>query len=203
MVGGGSFLGEPPAGDGAASLYAEDRESDGYVWNVTRLWSWRPDLADEFAGIRSRLMESSALEHRDFAVLVAATAGALGDSYCSLAWGQKLAAASDAETAAGVISGELPERLSERERALAGWARMVVRDPNGTSAADVGRLRDVGLSDREIFEATLFVGLRLAFSSVNDALGAAPDRQLVDAVPDAVRAAVSFGRPAAAKPSAA
>jgi alkylhydroperoxidase family enzyme len=201
MAVGGSFLGEPPADDGAAAAYEEDRAADGYVGNVTRLWSWRPDLADEFRGIRSRLMESSSLEHRDFAVLVAATAGVLGDSYCSLAWGQKLAAASDAETAAAVIVGELPESLSVRERALARWARLVVRDPNGTTPADVERLREAGLSDREIFEATLFVGLRLAFSSVNDALGAAPDRQLVDAVPEAVRAAVTFGRPPAAEPS--
>jgi len=197
----GSFLGEPPASDAVAAAYEGDRASDGYVWNVTRLWGWRPDLAEAFAGFRASLMESSSLEHRDFAVLVAATAGALGDSYCSFAWGQKLAAATDAGTAAGVIAGGLPDSLSERERALAGWARLVVRDPNGTSAADVERLRGAGLSDAEIFEATLFVGLRLAFSSVNDALGAAPDRQLAEAVPAAVRAAVTFGRPPAAEPS--
>jgi uncharacterized peroxidase-related enzyme len=200
---GPTFLSEPPAAGGAAAAYEKDRANDGYVWNFTRLWSWRPDLAAEFVGLRSGLMESSTLEHRDFAVLVAAAASALGDSYCSLAWGQKLAAVSDAETAAGVIAGELPEQLSERERALAAWARIVVRDPNATTEAEVERLRAAGLSDREIFEATLFVALRLAFSSVNDALGAAPDLQLADAAPDAVRAAVTFGRPPAPEPSAA
>ena len=42
---------------------------------------------------------------------------------------------------------------------------------------------------------TLFVAARLAFSTVNDALGAAPDRELTERAPAPVRAAVTFGRP--------
>jgi len=60
-----------------------------------------------------------------------------------------------------------------------GWARTVTRDPNGTSAADVQALRDVGLEDGQIMAVTVFVALRIAFSTVNDALGAAPDAELV------------------------
>ena len=74
-------------------------------------------------------------------------------------------------------------------------ARKVVDDPNATTRADVAQLRDAGLGDREIFEATAFIAFRLAFSTVNDALGAALDRQLADAAPDPVRAAVKWGRP--------
>jgi hypothetical protein len=69
-----------------------------------------------------------------------------------------------------------------------------VRDPNATTSADVDRLRGAGLSDGEIFDATAFVALRLAFSTVNDALGALPDVQLADAAPPSVREAVDFGR---------
>ena len=36
------FLSDPPASDLAEGLYDEDRESDGYVSNTTRLWCWRP-----------------------------------------------------------------------------------------------------------------------------------------------------------------
>lgn len=196
-----SFLPDPPADDAVEAAYAEDRESDGYVGNLTRVWSWRPDLAGSFAELRAHLTQTSALADRDFAVLVAATAGALGDSYCSLAWGQRLAALTNAETAAAVVSGDGAGELTAREAALATWARQVVRDPNATTADDVEALRQAGLVDREIFEATLFVAFRLAFSSVNDALGAAPDRQLADSVPEAVRAAVAFGRQPASAPS--
>ena len=42
-----------------------------------------------------------------------------------------------------------------------------------------------------------FAALRIAFSTVNDALGTAPDRQLGVEVPAEVRDAVTFGRPIA------
>jgi uncharacterized peroxidase-related enzyme len=197
-----SFLAEPPATEHTTRLYEEERAEDGYVWNVTRLWSWRPETYEGLAALRSALMSTSRLTERDWAVMVTATASALRDSYCSLAWGPKLAALSDPETAAAVINGaDRPGGLSEPEAALAAWARQLVRDPNGTSLTDIERLREVGLGDREIFEATTFIALRLAFSTVNDALGAAPDQQLADRAPAPIKNAVSYGRPAAAEPS--
>lgn len=47
---------------------------------------------------------------------------------------------------------------------------------------------------QEIFDATVFIAFRLAFSTVNDALGACPDRQLAVAAPASVREAVVYGR---------
>ena len=192
---------EPPPGEDRDAAYATDRDSDGYVWNVTRLWGWRADIYRNFSALRTSLMSSSSLTDRDWAVMVTATASQLGDSYCSLAWGPKLARLSDAETAAQLIANEPAPALSEREQALAAWTRQLVDDPNATTSSDVRRLRAVGLDDKEIFEATTFVAFRLAFSTVNDALGAAPDRQLADAAPDPIRNAVGFGRPTAPEPS--
>jgi uncharacterized peroxidase-related enzyme len=195
------FLGEPPASEATEAAYAEDRDADGYVNNVTRLWCWRPDIYASFIALRASLMEASALTDREWAVLVTATAAARNDSYCSLAWGPRLAKLSDDETAAQVIAGEPAPALSDREAALAAWARGVVWDPNATTNDDVARLREVGLTDKEIFEATAFVAFRLAFSTVNDALGAAPDRQLAETAADVIRAAVSYGRSPAPAPS--
>jgi alkylhydroperoxidase family enzyme len=127
-------------------------------------------------------------------VIVCASVATLGDSYCSLAWGKRLADAADAETAAAVLRASGEGKLDAREKALADWARKVVRSPNATTAEDVVRLRAAGLGEREIFEATALVAFRVAFSTVNDALGARPDRQLAEAAPAAVREAVSFGR---------
>jgi uncharacterized peroxidase-related enzyme len=188
------LLNDPPITDAVQEQYAAEREADGYVWNVTRLWCWRPDLYSEFGALRGRLTRDSTLTERDRAVLVLATASALGDSYCSFAWAARLAKVSDYETAAGVIAADPAAALSDREQALADWARQVVRDPNATEAGDVARLRDAGLDDREIFEATVWIAFRLAFSTVNDALGAPPDPELIAAAPAVVRDAVSFGR---------
>jgi alkylhydroperoxidase/carboxymuconolactone decarboxylase family protein YurZ len=152
---------------------------------------------DPLFELMSGAFRRSGLSFRQRGILVAAAASTLGDSYCSLAWGGKLAGVADAEVAAGVLSGT-DDGLTDQERALAAWARSVVRDPNGTTAADVQQLRDQGLTDEQVFAVTAFVALRLAFSTVNDALGASPDAQLAASVPAAVRTAVSYGRPAEA-----
>ena len=188
------FLREPPETDAIRAAHGAERASEGYVSNHTRLWSWRIDLDEEFRRLRSGILSSSTLTEREFAVLVTSTASELGDSYCSLAWGPRLASLTDEETATRVLGGGSSEGLLEREAALGEWARQIVRDPNSTTERDVQRLRETGLGEREIFEATAFVAFRLAFSTVNDALGAVPDDELTEAAPEAVRAAVTFGR---------
>jgi len=187
------FLSEPKTPEAAAFL---DKElaANGYVMNLERAWAWRPDVAEAFMALRKQLTDHSALQPREVALMVCATARARGDSYCALAWGPRLAALAGAEVAAGLLRGETPAELSGRERALQRWAELVVRDPNAATAQDVAQLRAAGLSDREILEATAFIGLRLAFSTINDALGAPPDAELVAAAPQAVRQAVAYGR---------
>jgi alkylhydroperoxidase family enzyme len=126
-------------------------------------------------------------------VLVAAAASARQDSYCSFAWGSKLAAAADAGLAASVLRGD-NRGLTDSDNALAGWARKVVEDPNSSTDGDIQALRDAGFDDQQIFAMTAFVALRLAFSTINDALGAVPDDQLRRAAPPEVVAAVDYGR---------
>ena len=176
------------------AAYDSDVDSNGYVDNLTRVWCWRPDVASSFTGVRSELLDGSTLTERDVAVLVVASAAARGDSYCALAWGRKLADLADEETAVDVLQGRDAAGLSDRERALARWAGQVVRDPTATTRSDVDGLREVGLTDREIVEATIHIAFRLAFLTVNDALGAVPDPQLVAKTPQAVRDAVTYGR---------
>ncbi|MFC0003828.1 carboxymuconolactone decarboxylase family protein [Micromonospora siamensis] len=188
-----SFLPDPPQSPAVTAAYEADLSSDGYVNNLTRAWCWRPDVLASFQAVRGELTSGSTLSAREVAVLVAATAAARGDSYCALAWGARLAELSDEATAAGVLRGA-DGGLSAREAALAGWARQVVHDPNATTGADVAGLHSAGLDDREIFEATAFVAFRLAFSTINDALGAPPDPQLAEKAPRLVREAVTFGR---------
>jgi uncharacterized peroxidase-related enzyme len=189
-----SYLEEPDRSADVQALYDEDLTDDGYVWNVSRLWAHQPQTVAQLFELMSQAFKPSGLRFRQRAILVAATASTLGDSYCSLAWGGKLAGAADPALAAAVLSGS-DAGLTDQERALARWARKVARDPNATTPADVQALRDAGLDDGQIFAVTAFVALRLAFSSINDALGAQPDAQLAESLPDEVRAAVTYGRP--------
>ena len=165
------------------------------MMNASRVWAHLPGAQGGLFELLKDAVGAGSLTFRQRGILVAACASTLGDSYCSLAWGGKLAGDAGAELAGGVLLGD-DAPLDATERALARWARQVTRDPNATAAADVEALRAAGYDDAQIFAITFFVALRIAFSTVNDALGARPDRELLASVPDAVRDAVTFGRPA-------
>lgn len=188
------FLGVPQATAEVQRMFDEDTAELGYVMNVSRLWAYQPATVTGLFRLLGQVNSGDRLSLRQRFILVTACASAFGDSYCALAWGSKLAKASDAQTAARVVEG-VDDDLSTSERAMAAWARKVARDPNGTTAADVQELRDAGFSDSQIFTITAFLALRLAFSTVNDALGLRPDAALRSAAPATVRDAVTFGRP--------
>ena len=188
------FLSVPDQTAEAQSLFDEDVSELGYVMNSSRLWAYQPGTVTGIFDLTREATSANRLSVRQRGILVSACASTLGDSYCSLAWGSKLAHVSDAQTASGVLRGQ-DDALSPAELAMAVWARKVARDPNRTSAADVQELRDAGFSDSQIFAITVFVALRIAFSTVNDALGVCPDAALRSTAPQEVLDAVTFGRP--------
>jgi uncharacterized peroxidase-related enzyme len=189
-----SFLRTAPPSPGAERLFDDDVQGLGYVMNTSKLWAHDPAALDRLSELLGHVVDAGSLTFRQRGILVTACASALGDSYCSLAWGKKLAGAAGTDVAADVVRGS-DEGLDDADRALARWARQLARDPNATTADDVQSLRDAGFDDTQIFAISAFVALRIAFSTVNDALGAHPDRQLGVEVPEAVRDAVTFGRP--------
>jgi SAM-dependent methyltransferase/alkylhydroperoxidase family enzyme len=188
------FLDAPEMSADAQRLYDDDVEELGYVMNASKLWAYQPGTQVGLFELLGQAVRAGSLSFRQRGILVTACASALGDAYCSLAWGKKLAGEAGAALAGGVLRGD-DDELDDSERALARWARKITRDPNATAAGDVQALRDAGYDDAQIFAITVFVALRIAFSTVNDALGARPDRALGDAVPGPVRDAVTFGRP--------
>ena len=174
-------------------MYATDLRAQGYVANQTRVWAHSPESLAALSYALTMAVEKAGVDVRQRALLVTSTAATMGDAYCSLAFGSKLAASAGAKVAAAAVSGD-DDALPERDRALARWARQVTRDPNGTRPEDVERLRAAGYDDEQVFAITLFVALRIAFSTVNDALGAEPDQALLERAPQALRDSVRFGR---------
>ncbi len=176
-------------------FFAASVETVGFVMNTTRLWALLPDLHGKLFGLLDDLAGVAGLTFRQRGILVTACASTLGDSYCSLAWGRKLTDRDGPEVPVSVIIGA-DDALTPDERALAAWARLVAGSPADTVAADVEPLRAAGYDDAQILAITAFVGLRMAFSTVNAALGVQPDHEYDDDSP--VRAVVGFGRPIAA-----
>lgn len=189
-----TFLSEPQATPELESMYAGDVGDLGFVMNLSRVWGHAPQLKQALVHLVDEAVAVGGLTVRQRGVLITALASTLGDSYCSIAWGRRLAGEADPETAAGVLRGD-DSGVTAAEQALAAWARQVAGDPNSTRLDDVQRLRDAGFDDRQILAITVFVAVRLAFSTVNDALGAAPDAGFRQLAPEEVLSAVDFGRP--------
>jgi alkylhydroperoxidase family enzyme len=180
---------EPPPG-----FFDDDLAELGFIMNASRLWAYQPRWQEQIFGILGSIVREHGLTFRHRGILVAACASTLGDSYCSVAWGTKLAAATDPDLAAAVLRGD-DLGLTPAEHALASWARQVTQDPNATTLADVDDLRTAGWTDPQIFGITVFTALRIAFSTVNDALGAHPDANYRTLAPAQVLSAITFGRP--------
>jgi uncharacterized peroxidase-related enzyme len=188
------FLRRAEVSETAKAIFDEDIDEFGFVMNVSRLWAHRPEALIALFELMHLVTSARPFTARERGILVTACASTLGDSYCSLAWGTKLAGLAGPQLPAGILRGE-DNGLTGPERAMAAWARRVARDPNGTTASDVAELRQAGFSDADIFAMTVFVALRVAFSTVNDALGARPDAEFRSAAPAAVLDAVTYGRP--------
>lgn len=191
---GTGFLEAPRPSAGMQRLFDDNVERLGFVMNLSQLWGHHPSLYVGLSALIDQAAGAAGLTSRQRALLTACCASALGDSYCSLTWGRRLAREAGTDVAAGVLRGA-DDGLDRAEQALARWARAMTRHPTSTEAADLQPLRDAGYDDAQIFAITAFVALRLAFAYVNDALGARPDAELLSIVPTPVRDAVTYGRP--------
>jgi alkylhydroperoxidase family enzyme len=188
-----TFLNEPAASEGQQRMYDADMADDGYIWDNSRLWAHQPALDEALSALIVGAADAAGLRIREKGMLVIGQSATIGDSYCSVAWGRWLTESDDVQTAAAALRGdEAP--FSERERALATWARTIADHPNDTTPQDVELLRNVGFDDPQILALTVYAAARMALSITNDALGARPDQALIDMLHPSVRTAITWGR---------
>ncbi|MCV2395182.1 hypothetical protein OEB99_12765 [Actinotalea sp. M2MS4P-6] len=191
MTDGAGFLAPAEPDDAAEALFAEDLDERGFVMNVSRLWAYDARALEQIFGVARRVARDAGLSIRHRMLVVLATSAARDSAYCSLAWVTKLPDELPPATAAAVVRGDdRPRGLDEAEVALVRWARSVASRPAATTAADVDALRTAGWTDGQVFAITVFAALRLAFASVNDALGALPDPELEPLAPRALKQAL-------------
>lgn len=193
------FLREAPTTPETEALNRDDLEEIGFVMNVSRLWSWQPATVTQLFDLMGQSTKGR-LSFRQRGLIVLATASSIRDSYCSTAWAHKLTSTIGADVAAAVLRGD-DAALTPTEQAMTAWIRRVMRDATTTSADDIAALRDAGLDDDRIFAITFFAAMRMAFSTVNNALGARPDWQFQTAAAPEVLAAIDYGRPLGSDPS--
>ena len=165
---------EDQATGAVEKIYDRSRESFGYVPNMAKAFSHRPEVMNAWNCLLSSIKVN--MDVRRYELVTIAAARALRSSYCMLSHGSVLLKGffSEEELIA-VVSNSHQSKLDESENAIMEFAEKVVRDASSIDEDDVSRLRTFGLSDAEIFDIVAAASVRCFFSKTLDALGFKPD----------------------------
>ena len=180
-----------------AELYAAEEEVFGFLPNLVRTFSLRPEVY--FAWKQLNGAVKGGMELRRYELATIAAARVLRSSYCSLAHGSVLMDKGflEPEALRAVVADHRGAGLDEVDVAVMDLATKVAQDATSVEQADIDRLRSLGLSDQDILDVVLAAAARCFFSTVLDALGAEPDAKYAQLDP-ALRDVLTVGRAIAA-----
>ncbi len=186
---------EEQASDRTAELYEADRARLGYVANYTRAFARRPAVYEAWQALSGAIKET--MDLRRYELVTLAAARRLRSSYCALAHGTVLTDRFFEPSALRDITRDpRSSELDTVDVAVMELAEKVVDDATSVDQADIDGLRELGLSDDEIFDVVSAAAVRCFFSKTLDALGVQPDREYASLAPE-LRAALVVGRPIA------
>jgi uncharacterized peroxidase-related enzyme len=176
-----------------AELYAAEEEVFGFLPNLVRTFSLRPEVY--FAWKQLNGAVKGGMELRRYELATIAAARVLRSSYCSLAHGSVLMDKGflEPEALRAVVADHRGAGLDEVDVAVMDLATKVAQDATSVEQADIDRLRSLGLSDQDILDVVLAAAARCFFSKVLDAVGAEADAKYGQLDP-AVREALTVGR---------
>jgi uncharacterized peroxidase-related enzyme len=169
--------------DAAAGLvrqqYDSDLAEDGYVSNMTQLFSLRPEVYVAWGQLRDSIRGNMDLRRYELATLAAARA-----LRCRCCVGAHAAVLEskfyDRRQLEAIMRNFRDAGLDDVEVAIMGFAERVALHAYRVTSEDVEALRGHGLSDAEIFDVALAAALRCFFSKVLDSMGAEPDEVYAD-----------------------
>jgi alkylhydroperoxidase family enzyme len=161
--------------------------------NYERAFETRPDVYATWGELLGAIKAKMDLRRYELATLAAARR--LRSSYCSLAHG-KVLIKQFGEPVLEIATDQSSAGLDEVDLAVMDLAERVVDDATGIDAADLQRLRDLGLSDEEITDVILTAAVRSLWTKTLDALGVQPDASYRELEPE-LREVLVVGRPIA------
>ena len=180
--------GEEAAGE-VRAMYDKDLAAQGYVANFTRAFSSRPEVLQGWQALKNAI--TSGMDPRLYELVTVAAATAIRSSYCSLVHGNILATSYyPAEKVVSIAGDDVGDAL---DAAVVRFARKVAEEAEKITQEDIDELRDLGLSEVDVFNVILAAAARCFFSKVLDATGTLPDAVLRE-IPDQLRSALTVGR---------
>ena len=150
-----------PLPDGIEKYFNACQNKLGLVPNVLKAHSFNIDKLNAFTGLYNELMLAnsnlSKLEREMIAVAVSSENHCF---YCLVAHGSAVRELSNdpqlgERIAANFRSAELPKKQEE----LLNFTKKLTRDPSEIKESDRKKLRDVGYTDRDIWDISAIIGL--------------------------------------------
>jgi uncharacterized peroxidase-related enzyme len=176
-----------------AEAYEADLAEDGYVSNVSRTFSHRPEVLEAWAALRAAVTKD--MDPRRYELVTIAAARRVRSSYCMLAHADVLAGRFyDPETVREIAQDHRSAGLDEVDVAVMDLADKVAGDATSITREDVDRLCALGLSDAEVFDVVAAAAMRCFFTKIIDGLGFQPDPSYAE-VDESLRDALVVGRP--------
>jgi uncharacterized peroxidase-related enzyme len=186
---------EDEATGAVAEHYATDEAALGHVPNLAKAFSLRPDVYAAWRSLNAAVKANMDLRRYELATVAAARR--LRSSYCALAHGSILLDRFvDPDELGAIMADHRAADLEAIDVAVMDLADKVAADATSVTQADIDRLRDLGLSDAEIFDVVAAAAMRSFFSKVLDGVGAEPDARFAELEPG-VRRVLTVGRPIA------
>jgi uncharacterized peroxidase-related enzyme len=135
-------------------LFRKARESVGFVPNVFRSYSFRPErLSAWFAHYKLLHVPTDHLDEADREMIAVVVSAWNRCSYCIIAHGHALRVALRDQVQADLVATNWRHAgLDERRTAICGFAEKLTATPHEMTEADLHALRDVGLSDEEVWD---------------------------------------------------
>jgi alkylhydroperoxidase family enzyme len=161
--------------------------------NHERAFAERPEVYAAWGALNGAI--KAGMDLRRYELVTLAAARRLRSSYCCLAHGTVLQERFD-EPVLGIAIDHRAAGLDAIDVAVMDLAERVVDDATSIGDADLGRLRELGLTETEIMDVILAASARCFFSKALDALGVRPDSSYRDLEPQ-LREALVVGRPIA------
>jgi len=153
----GSWFPVPDEGglpEDIGKLLVKARERLGFVPNVFRVYSWRPDrLSAWFRHFRMLHEPSEHLGEADREMIAVVVSMANGCLYCLVAHGAALRQAlGDGVRGDRITYDWRRADLDDRQRAICAYAEKLTLSPRQVGESDLEALRQAGLSDQEAWD---------------------------------------------------
>lgn len=160
--------------EATVELFKRHQKHYGFIPNYTKLYKNRVGVMDAWSTLQITI--KSNIKLHEFELVTLATAMAINNSGCSLAYAKILNRKYYNESELKKIVYENGRGvLTERQILIMGLARKVATDAGEVTQEDINNLKQVGCSDEDIFDVVTTAAARCFFGKITDALGAQPD----------------------------